>query len=238
MNFTICLYDPQHPSVWKAQDRRAISAAGGIKQMNKLAQRFFVLIALVSCVALAAAQGGGQRGGQRRGGGNTELTLAARADVQKELAVTDDQKTKIADLNTKANEARRAAFQNAQQMDPAERAKIMADMRAQQKKDLAGVLNDGQMKRLGELLLQREGYNALGQESVQKDLGLSSDQVSKIKDLMQKAQEANAALRQNQDMTREERTAAQQKVLTSDQDAKFKSMQGKPFTFDTGNGGG
>src|SRR5579862_5002834 len=225
----------------------------GKEQMNKLVQRIFVVMALLSCVALAAAQGGGggggggqgRRGGQRGRGGNTEMSLAMRADVQKELAVTDDQKTKLTDLQT--NQPRpNFGGGGGTPPTPEERAKMMADMRAQQHKALAGVLNDGQMKRLGELLLQRDGYNALTQPEVQKSLNFTDDQTSKVKDLATKQQEANAALRQNQDMTREERTAAQQKnaetmkaelqkILTSEQDAKFKEMQGKPFTFEAGN---
>jgi hypothetical protein len=128
----------------------------------------------------------------------------------------------------------------------------MAERRAQQKKDLAAILNDGQMKRLGELLLQRESYNALTQEEVQKALNFTSDQTQKVKDLQTKAQEANQSIMEktrNQEMTREEGQAARtkntktmndelQKILTADQAAKFKEMQGKAFTFETTNGGG
>jgi len=242
--------------------------------MNKLAQRIFVLVALLSCVAIAAAQGGGgggqgRRGGGQRGGrGNSEMSLAMRADVQKELAVTDDQKTKLTDLQAKSRQGfgrgnggggnggggngGGAGAGNGTPPDPAAMQKMMADRMAQQHKDLAAILNDGQMKRLGELLLQRESFNALTQEGNQKALGLSSDQVAKIKDLQAKQTEANTSIRdkvRNQEMTQEEATAARQKnaktfseevakVLTADQAAKFKDMQGKAFTFDTGTGGG
>ncbi|HWA82175.1 MAG TPA: hypothetical protein VG820_01985, partial [Fimbriimonadaceae bacterium] len=128
----------------------------------------------------------------------------------------------------------------------------MAERRAQQHKDLAAILNDSQMKRLGELLLQRQGYSALGEADVQTALKMSADQIQKVKDLMAKEREAGAALNQRRrdgEMTREEVTAARQKntettnaelakVLTPDQAAKFKDMQGKPFTFEnTGRGG-
>lgn len=232
--------------------------------MNKLAQRFFVLVALLSCVAIAAAQGGGGggqgRGGFQRGGrGNSELSLAMRADVQKELAVTDDQKTKLTDLQSKSRPQRGGGNGGGGNgggagtpPDPAAMQKMMAERTAQQHKDLAAILNDGQMKRLGELLLQRESFNALTREDSQKALGLSADQIAKIKDLQTKQNEANQSIREkqrNQEMTAEEATAARQKnaktfteevgkVLTADQTSKFKDMQGKPFTFDTGNGGG
>ncbi len=234
------------------------SRGWGIEQMNKLVQRIFVAVAILSCVALAAAQGGGGGRGQRRGGrGNSELSLAQRADVQKELSVTDDQKTKLADLQSKQPRPNFGGGGGGNggggtPPDPAAMAKARAEMMAQQHKDLAGILNDGQMKRLGELLLQREGMNALTTESVQKSLNFTDEQTAKVKDLQTKQREAGQALRQkmqNQEITREEMQAAQQKntqtmndelqkVLTSDQAAKFKEMQGKPFTFETGNGGG
>ena len=225
--------------------------------MNKLVQRIFVLTALLSCVALAAAQGGGggqgRRGGQRGRGGNSELSLSLRPDVQKELAVTDDEKTKLTALQ--ANQPRpNFGGGNGTPPDPAAMAKARAEAQAQQHKDLAAILSDTQMKRLGELLLQREGMNALTQDSVQKSLNFTSDQTAKVKDLQTKAQEANQAMQEkvrNQEMTREEAQAARtknqqtmndelSKVLTSDQAAKFKDMQGKPFTFEAtaGRGGG
>jgi hypothetical protein len=64
--------------------------------MNKFVQRMLVVVAVLSCVALAGAQGGGQgrgqgrqggRGGMQRGmRGNNEMGLVMRADVQKELS--------------------------------------------------------------------------------------------------------------------------------------------------------
>lgn len=231
--------------------------------MNKLGQRIFVLVALLSCVAVAAAQGGGGqgggqgRGGQRggRGGFASELGLAMRADVQKELAITDDEKTKLNELSQKSRPQRGSGNTGAgQTTDPAERMKQAAERRAQQHKDVAAILTDSQMKRLGELVLQRQGFSALGQEDVQTALKLSADQVQKVKDLLAKEREAGQALRQRRTdgtMTQEEIQAATKKntdttnaelakVLTSDQAAKFKEMQGKPFTFDTttGRGGG
>src|ERR1041384_5804494 len=169
--------------------------------MNKLGQRIFMIMAVLSCVAIAAAQGGGggqgRRGGQRggRGGFVSELSLTMRADVQKELAITDDEKTKLTDLSQKSRPQRGAGGGGGAgvQTDPAERQKQAAERRVQQHKDLAGILTDSQMKRLGELYIQRRGMQALGDSEVQEALKLSTDQVQKIKDLMQKDQEASRA---------------------------------------------
>ena len=244
--------------------------------MNKLVRRIFVLVALMSCVALVSAQGGGagagggqgRRGGGgfgqgRRGGGNSEMGLTSRADVQKELAITDEQKTKLTELRDK----QRQAFGNrgggnggggnggggngGGTFDPAEMQKRMEEARTQQHKDLAAILNETQMKRLGELLLQREGNGALARAEVQKALGFTADQTQKVKDLQQKERDAQQGIREktrNQEMTPEEAQAARAKntktmneelakILTAEQAAKFKEMQGKEFKFEDNNGG-
>jgi hypothetical protein len=245
--------------------------------MNNLVQRMLVAVALLSCVALVGAQAGGQGGGQgrrgggqfgqRRGGGNSEMSVVMRADVQKELAITEDQKKKLEELRTSGRPTGGggaagggAAGGNGggdrQQMDPAEMQKRMAEMREKQHKDIAAILNETQVKRLGELVLQRDGFNALTRAEVQKSLGFTSEQTQKVKDLQTKQQEAGQALREkmrNQELTREEMQAAQTKnqktmseelakILTADQATKFKDMQGKAFTFDKdavrGGGGG
>lgn len=243
--------------------------------MSNVTQKILISIAVAACVALAGAQGGqggqggqgrGQRGGfgQRgmmRGGG--ESGLVRRADVQKELGITDEQKTKLEEMATKEREARRAAFQNRsndnggaatgggqqgrRMFDPA----AMAKQREEQHKALAAILDAKQMKRLGELSLQQQGARALTQEETQKALGLSADQVAKIKDIQTKEGEAMQSLMEkmrNQELTREEMQASMEKnnkaltdeltkVLTTDQAAKFKEMQGAPFKFEDNNGG-
>jgi hypothetical protein len=231
--------------------------------MNKFVQRMLVVVAVMSCVALVGAQGGGGgqgRGGQGRGGfqrgrGNSELGLAMRADVQKEITVTDDQKKKLEDLQAKSRQnggGFGGGNGGGQRPTMEEMQKQMAEQRAQQHKDIAAILNEGQMKRLGELLLQREGANALANADTQKALGLTADQVTKIKDLQTKQREAGQALRekmQNNEMTREEMMEATQKnqktmgeelmkILTADQASKFKAMQGKEFKFEETNRGG
>jgi len=85
-------------------------------------------------------------------------------------------------------------------------------------------------------------------EAIQKDLGLSEDQITKLKDLQQKQQEANRAVMQkvrDGGMSREDVQATMQKneeimnteigkILTSSQAAKLKEMGGAPFKFEEG----
>lgn len=277
--------------------------------MRTISNRAFFVAALLVCVAFAAAQGGnggqgGQGGGQGRGqgqgrrgggfgqfgggqfgrGGNNELTLALRKDVQTDLAVTDDQKKKLDDLNAKQREARRGqfgggagggqrgnggggnggggngggGFGGGQGIDREALQKRMEEQRTQTHKDLAAILNEGQMKRLGEISVQLRGNRAILDTAVQKELGFTSEQSTKLKDLQDKQQAANQSLFEkvrNNEMSREDVQAAMEKnnktmdeelgkILTSEQTAKLKAMGGKPFKADPNeaqgrrNGGG
>lgn len=210
------------------------------------------VLALVSCVAISSAQGGGQGGGQGRGGqrGNmgggmvTEMTLAGNPSAQKELELTDDQKSKITELATSLRPQRGqgGGAQGGGQQDRDAMMKAREEAAAKAHTALAGILDEKQMKRLGEMVIQVNGAN---DPKTQKALGLSEDQISKIKELNTKAQAANRALGQkvqDGDMTREDMMATMtknaatlkseiEKVLTPEQAAKLKEMGGKPFTY-------
>lgn len=210
--------------------------------------RKLLVIAVVAALAcMSMAQGGGMR--MRMGGGL--LQLARRDDVAKELNVTADQKTKLDDLQQTMRTQMRDAFQsmgggNGTPPDRDAMQKLMQDMQDKQKAALAGILSADQMTRLKELNIQRQGNSAILDKDVQSALGLSADQLAKIKDLQDKQMEAMQAIRdkvQNQEIDQDAaRTAMQKnndvmktelgKILTSDQTSKLASMGGKPFTFD------
>ena len=227
---------------------------------SNLNKGFFGL-ALLASVAIAFGQGGGQG---RRGGrnNNSELGLAMRKDVQKDLAVTSDEATKLTELSDKLRAERQAArgsggggggggFGGGGTPDPAaiERAK---QQREEQHKQIAAILTDAQMARLREISIQLRGNRALLDEDVQKGLGLSTDQISKITDLNTKMRDANRQVQEkvrNQELSREDaRTASENnnkimdgelaKVLTADQASKLKDMGGKPFVADPPADGG
>ncbi len=241
----------------------------------------FVSILFISAlgISMAFAQGGGQRGGgqggrgaQRGGQQMSELRLLGRKDVQKDLALTDDQVTKIEEYTTK-NQPQRGAggaggaggggngggqggggqrggggqgggAQTEEQRAAA--AKLQAERREKTRKELLEIISEAQMKRVGEIMLQLQGFSALGQPEMQKALVMTEDQIAKVKALQTQQREANTALFQkvqSQEMTREDVTAAMAKntetlkaelgkILTADQAGKFKTMQGKTFTAD------
>jgi Spy/CpxP family protein refolding chaperone len=207
----------------------------------KLITKIAVLGALCAMAVGAFAQG---RGGMRGGFQQNKYMLLRSKDIQTDLKLSDDQVKKLTDLQTKQQEDMRSAFQNAQASgsppDPAEMKKINDGYTSQ----FDAVLTGDQKMRLDQLFVQWQKGRALTNEEVQNKLGLSDDQKAKIKDLMDKYNEANRALFQkvqNQEISREDmQTTMKQntdtlndqlgKVLTDSQTAKFKDMQGAPFT--------
>lgn len=193
-------------------------------------KRILVFALVVACAA-ALAQGpgpggdrqGGQRGGRmgmqvgmQRGGG---LRLITRPDVQKELAVTDAQKLKIAELfpgrqgggpggpggpgagGPGGPGAGPGGPRGGGQSGPAggpgaggprggaDPAQMQAQQ-AEQEKKLQAILNETQWKRFNELRVQQEGVNALLRPEVAKEVGLSEAQTKSFQDIQRSSQEA------------------------------------------------
>lgn len=217
------------------------------------------LVAIATVLVIAAgvfAQGGGGRG-QGRGfgfGGGGVIGLLRRDDVKTDLKLTDDQKTKITDLQTKMRQDMQAARDNASASGDFSAVRdAMQKLNDQYKPQFMAVLTPDQQTRLKQINIQMMKARALTDTDVQTDLGLSADQKSKISDLVQKANDANRELfqkvrngeldRDQADATRQKNDATLQdellKVLTPDQADKFKSMAGPTFTpTDQPRGGG
>jgi hypothetical protein len=221
-----------------------------------------IACAVVMCAALAAAQGGGGGRGQGRGGFGqgggmdaTGLQLLGRADVQRDLALTDDQKAKVQALReSMRGQGGRGGGGGGfgggggggGNIDREAMRAEMEKRNAETKAKIAEILKPEQVTRLGEIAVQLAGNRAILNPDVQKTLGLSDEQKAKITELQTKMQEANRGLfQQVQDgsMTREQIGEAMQKnnetmnaelgkVLTTEQAAKLKAMGGKEFKAD------
>jgi len=224
-------------------------------------------------------QGRGQFGRQM-GGQFVYFQLLRMPDVQQELKLTDEQKKKVEALAPAGGPGRRGgpggpggggpgggggggfggpppggqpgdnpggAPGGAQGGPPPGQ-----NRGAEQMKALAEILKPEQMARLKELALQFQGAGALAQnQELQRDLGLSEDQVTKIRDIQRETMQAMREEFQGGGVDREEMQKMMQdaqkevgkkaeKVLTGDQKAKFDKMKGKAFTFKNTNprGGG
>ncbi len=185
-------------------------------------------------------------------GGGGKAMLLGREDVQKELKLSDDQKSKLDEQRQAMMEEMRAQFQNGGGGgDQEAMRKNMMEMQKKSEANAMGVLDDKQKARLKELWIQRDGNRVITSEEVQKDLGLSDAQKAKIKSLGDAQREAMNEIMtkmRNGEMDRSEIRPLMEKnnkamdeelgkVLTADQAAKLKTMGGEAFKFDEDNGG-
>jgi hypothetical protein len=191
-------------------------------------------------------QGQGGGGGMRMGGGGAGgmLSLAMRDDVRKEIGLTDEQATK---LREKLREIMPQPSANGERpnVNPEELAK-KAEAAAK------SVLTAAQLKRLGELQLQREGATALARKEVADKVGLPEATRAKIETMIsqhndqirqqfserpanqEEAQKRAEEMRKGREKLRADILA----LLTPEQKAKWDALLGKPFEFQQGGGGG
>lgn len=213
----------------------------------------FIAVTAVTVMAVASfAQGGGGRGGfgQGRGGfggmqDSSGAFLVNREDVQAEIKLTADQKSKLDALRQAQREKMRDAMQGGGGGDQQAMMAAFQKMQAENTKETMAVLTDDQKKRLKELAIQRMGNAAIANADLQKELGVTDDQKAKIKDLQDKQQAANTSLfekMRNQEIEREQFQESMRKnteamntelgkIMTADQKAKLATMSGKPFKF-------
>jgi Spy/CpxP family protein refolding chaperone len=205
-----------------------------------------------ACCESASAQGRGGRGG--RGGFGMfgrnihQIDLATLPEVQEELALTDEQKTKVADLNDEFREERRALGGGGggggggrggfSPEAMAERAALNAEFASQ----LNEALEEAQQKRIGELYVQANGTAALSDEAIVAALMLTDEQKEELDDVRQDNREAMQdafdpdASREEQMATmeelRKENDEALLAVLTDEQRKAWDEMKGETLEMD------
>ena len=189
---------------------------------------------LVLCVALgmvSVAQAQRQRGGFGPG------AMLQNEGVQKELKITDDQKTKLKEALDKVREDNKdilaKGFQDMTREDREKLAKATNEA-------IAKVLDEKQTKRFKEIQLQTQGANAFSTPEVQSKLKLSDDQKDKIKKINEESREKMRDLFQGGFSEETAKKMAELRketmdkatgVLSDDQKKTWKEMTGKPFEF-------
>ncbi|MDW8107340.1 MAG: Spy/CpxP family protein refolding chaperone [Armatimonadota bacterium] len=206
-------------------------------------------IATVALVGVALAQAGAgqpprpEREGFGFGGRMARWGMAAmlleRADVQRELNLTEQQRNQIRQMR----EAMRAAREELRNLPPEERRQRMQELR--QKYDPVNVLTDAQKKRLRELELQAIGPMAFLNPEVADELKLTQEQRSRLQAIVneffsQMRQQFQAGgfgqgqAAQQLQQAREQMEQRMLQVLTPQQRQQWQQMQGKPFQFEGG----
>jgi hypothetical protein len=220
---------------------------------------------LLAAPAFTQAQGpggGGRRGGFGRGPAGA-AGLLMMEEVQKELGVTEEQKTELTKVMETLRPAGGPGGFNREELDKLteeERAKrreeITKQMEELSKKadeSIKAALKPEQWTRLSELRLQRDGVRALSRAEVQTQLGLTDEQKAKVKSLNDAQGQGTNGGRNFREMSDEERAKAMEEmtarreayekglteVLTPEQHATWTKLQGAKFEFpQRGFGGG
>ena len=190
------------------------------------------VVALVLMMVQGVAKAQGFFGFMR---GNP-IMLLSQESVQKELKLTDEQKTKINDLRQSSREKMQEIFQ----ADQGERQAKMQALNAETRKSLEGILNPEQGKRLLEIVYQQRGAMAFVDPEVVKALSLSEEQQGKVKsineemqagmrDLFTPGQAPDDDTRKKMDDLRKSTGDKLVALLTPEQKTKWTQLQGEPF---------
>jgi Spy/CpxP family protein refolding chaperone len=215
----------------------------------------WTIAAVAFVVAMAdvaeAQREGGRRGGRGfgRGGGFaiSSVQLVAQAEeVQAALNLTDEQKTKVEEIDDQLREDRRDLFQQGGGGDFRAMRDEMEKLNQEASAKLAEVLDEGQQKRLMGILIQVNGASSLLDAAVAKELVVTEDQKTKLSEVrdenMEAMREAMRDLR-DQDLSREEIAAKMQElrtesdkkflaVLTPAQQTQYEELKGDPVEID------
>ncbi len=221
----------------------------------------FAAVLLMASVAFAqpgqgrrGGAGGFGRGGAGFGGGfggGGPLALLRMEEVQKELELTDEQKSEIQKLaeSQRGQRGQGGDRQNFQNLSQEERQQRFAQLREQAearaketREKLAEILLPHQSERLDQLVIQQQGINALNNPEVQAKLELTDDQKEKLRQVPQELREqlfqgggrgeGDAQARREQfEKFRTEMESKMLAVLTDAQKQKFEELKGKKFDF-------
>ena len=210
-------------------------------------------LAIVSCVALFVlssasalnAQGRGPRFFGSRDG--MRLNLLGVPQVQEELKLSDEQKSKSKAVIDEFNSERQKAFAEFQNLSDEDRQKRFAELQDKTKaawEVAAKTLSKEQAERLDQISIQALGVRALGDEAVAKTLMLSDEQKQKLEAM---GAEIGAKMREVGfgEESQEKRAELQKELndkslaaLTEDQRAQFAKMQGEKLDLPPGAGFG
>lgn len=187
--------------------------------------------------------GGGGRGFGRLFGGISKAQLATLDEVQGDLKLSDEQKTKITEINDDFAQKRRDLFSGGFGRLAETRAE-MEKLSREASGEVDKTLDDTQRQRLQQIDIQVNGAAALNDPNVVAELKLSDEQQKQLEDARtENVKSAEEAIGSFGDMSRDERRekfremsdAASERllgVLTPEQKTQFEAMKGEPLDID------
>lgn len=168
------------------------------------------------------------------------MGLLHRPEVQAELRLTEEQKKKLhRPPDDDCREVQRF-FRDFHRAPPQEQAKKAAEFRAAQEKKIAAILNAEQVRRLGQILLQQQGYAALANPEAADLLELSEEQRAQVEAVVQEVgRERRTAFSwrrgngrdfgKRMDELRRKESEKLAALLTDAQKEQWQEMVGAPF---------
>lgn len=211
------------------------------------------LVALMAAVAPAQERGQG-RGGAGGfgaggfGGAGGKIGLIQSEQVQQELKLTDEQKSKVGEVAARVREAGPQRGQGGGQVDREqlrERMQAMSRVVAEEEKKLDEILNDKQKNRLEQISLQVTGVRAIARDEVASKLGLSDEQKEQVQAALraQRGQFGGGQGQQRPDAgaVRERRQQLEEQVLAvlnDEQKQKWEELKGEAFELQRRGGQG
>lgn len=194
---------------------------------------------VVMAVSPALAQEQQRQRGGGRGfggfGGGIPLFYLTQKSVQEELKLSDEQVKQVTELQEKQREA----FQGLRDLSQEERRTKMQEAMKAQSEAITKLLKPEQLKRAKQIALQQQvriGLSAVvNNEEVAKELKFTDEQKAKLEEIRNKVREESQGLgfdEEGRQKRQEIRKAANEKVeslLTAEQKAKLKELQGEPF---------
>ena len=198
--------------------------------------RHWLLLSTCACLVMAAlapeqaaAQATAQRGGWlgARGLGISAAQLVAQEPVQKELGLSSEQTAKLADLPK--GEANQRGFRDMSEEERRQAMETRAKLVAEQDKALAGILDEKQLARLTQIKMQAVGARALLDEDVAKRMKMTPEQTEKLQAGLQEIMQAARGGGGGPAQWRQQALEKVAEILTPEQKADFKAMQGAEF---------
>ena len=172
--------------------------------------------------------------------------LAFHDKVQAELKLTVNQKTKLDQRLQDTVQETVHFFQKISAGSPEEREKELRDHKKKAQEHLSaflnGILDEGQSRRLRQVMLQREGLLALGDQGVAREIGFTNRQgqqfVEVVRDLQRQVETLvkqaqttgnSAEIRPKVMKIRKEHELKLEDLLTDEQKKQWREMLGKPL---------